>query len=62
MPPSNREDIGRFAQYIIRNPFSVDKMQTSSSGDSIIYRSGMNPKIQRNFEGFSPCHFIARIT
>ena len=49
-------------QYIIRNPFSVDKMQPNSSGDSIIYRSGMNPKIQRNFEVFSPCDFIARIT
>jgi len=30
-------------------------------GDSIIYRSGMNPKIQRNFEVFNPCDFIARI-
>ena len=45
----------RLAQYIIRNPFSVDKMQPNSSGDSIIYRSGMNPKIGRNFEVFSPC-------
>jgi hypothetical protein len=62
VPPSNREDMERLAQYIIRNPFSVDKMQPNSSGDSIIYRSGMNPKIQRNFEVFSPCDFIARIT
>jgi hypothetical protein len=37
-------------------------MQPNSSGDSILYRSGMNPKIQRNFEMFSPCDFIARIT
>jgi hypothetical protein len=29
---------------------------------TIIYRSGLNPKIQRNFEVFSPCDFIARIT
>jgi len=62
VPPRNREDMERFAQYIIRNPFSVDKMQPNSCGDSIIYRSGMNPKIQRNFEGFSPGDFIARIT
>jgi hypothetical protein len=53
-PPRNREDMERLAQYIIRNPFSVDKMQPNSSGASIIYRSGMNPKIQRNFEVFSP--------
>jgi len=62
VPPRNREDMERLAQYIIRNPFSVDKMQPNSSGHSIIYRSGMNPKIQRSFEVFSPCDFIARIT
>jgi len=33
-------------------------MQPNSSGDSIIYRSGMNPKIQRNFEVFSPCELM----
>ena len=61
VPPRYREDMERLAQYIIRNPFPVDKMQPNSSGDSIIYRSGMNPKIQRNFEVFSPCELIARI-
>ena len=25
---------------------------------SIIYRSELNPKIQRNFEVFTPCDFI----
>ena len=58
----NREDMERLAQVIIRNPFSVDKMQPNSFGHSIIYRSGMNPKIQRNFEVFSPCDFIVRVT
>lgn len=49
-------------------------MRPNSSGDSIIYRSGMNPKIGRNpsislgtlslskgFEVLSPCDFIERI-
>jgi len=49
VPPRNREDMERLARYIIRNPFSVDKMQPNSSGHSIIYRSGMNPKIHHNF-------------
>ena len=31
-PPGNREDMERLAQYIIRNPFSVDKIQPNSSG------------------------------
>ena len=55
------------AQYIIRNPFSVEKMQVQRPGgasldSTIIYRSDMNAKIHRNFEIFSPCDFIAAIT
>ena len=46
----------------VRNPFSAEKMQVNQPGDSIIYRSAMNPKIQRNFEVFTPCDFIAAIT
>ncbi len=34
---------------------------TSASG-SILYLSGMNKKIGRNFEVFTPCDFIAAIT
>jgi hypothetical protein len=37
-------------------------MPPKSTGRSIIYRSGINPKIQRNFEVLSPCDFIIRIT
>jgi len=33
-------------------------MQPNSFGDSIIYRSGMNPTILRNVEVFSPCNII----
>ena len=56
------QDIERLAQYIVRNPFSVAKMQVNRSGDSILYRSGMNLKIKRNFHVFSACDFIAAIT
>ncbi len=34
-------------------------MEVKQSGGPIIYRSGMNEKIHRNFEIFSPCDFIA---
>jgi hypothetical protein len=40
--PDEREDLERLAQYIIRNPFAVEKMQVNQAGDSIIYRSAMN--------------------
>ena len=29
---------------------------------TVIYRYGMNPKIHRNFQIFTPCDFIAAIT
>jgi hypothetical protein len=65
--PDERVDLERLAQYIIRSPFAVEKMQVheanrSSPDGSVIYHSGMNPKIQRNFEVFTPCDFIAAIT
>ena len=65
--PDEREDLERLAQYIIRNPFAVEKMQVTEPNranpdGAVIYRSGLNPKIQRNFEVFSPCDFIAAIT
>ena len=60
--PEEHEDLERLAQYIIRNPFSVEKMQVNEQDDTIVYRSGMNPKIRRNFEVFDPCDFIAAIT
>ena len=56
------QDMERLAQYIVRNPFSVAKMQVNRSGDSILYRSGMNAKIKRNFQVFTACDFIAAIT
>jgi len=65
--PDEREDLERLAQYIIRNPFAVEKMQVTEPNranpdGAVIYHSGLNPKIRRNFEVFSPCDFIAAIT
>jgi hypothetical protein len=60
--PHQKEDLERLAQYIIRNPFSVEKMYPDPETGTIIYRSGMNPNIRRNFEIFTPCDFIAAIT
>ncbi|MDP8274896.1 MAG: transposase [Candidatus Euphemobacter frigidus] len=60
--PDEGEDRERLAQYIIRSPFSTEKMRVTDPGGSIVYRSEMNPKIKRNFEVFSPTDFIAAIT
>jgi hypothetical protein len=48
--------------YILRNPFSVEKMTLESPGDLVIYRSRLNAKINRNFEVFTPTDFLAAIT
>ena len=72
--PKERENLERLAQYIIRNPFSVEKMQVNQPDGDVIYRSAMNARLHRNFsatniggsafggEVFSPCDFIAAIT
>jgi hypothetical protein len=61
------DDLERLAQYIIRNPFSVEKMHlhpapSAEGQESIIYRSRMNKKVRGNFRVFTPCEFIAAIT
>ena len=49
-------------EYILRNPFSVEKMTMESPTDTVIYRSRLNAKINRNFEVFTATDFIAAIT
>ncbi len=65
--PDEREDRERLAQYIIRNPFIVEKMQVCSPNraspeGSVLYRPRLNPKFLHDFEVFTPCTFIAAIT
>ena len=62
VPPENKAELEKLAQYILRNPFSVEKMTMESPTDTIIYRSKLNPKINRNFQVFTPTGFLAAIT
>jgi hypothetical protein len=62
VPPEAKSDLEDLAQYILRNPFSVEKMTLESPGDIVIYRSRLNAKINRNFEMFTPTDFLAAIT
>ena len=62
VPPENKAELEKLAQYILRNPFSVAKMTLESPTDTVIYRSKLNPKINRNFEVFTPTDFLAAIT
>ena len=77
--PIKRNDtdgLKRVAQYIIRNPFSEQKMTYNEENGTVIYRSRTRPavamgrqgrrrmhaKTKRNFEVFSAEDFIAAIT
>jgi hypothetical protein len=62
VPPEAKADLEDLAQYILRNPFSAEKMTLESPGDIVIYRSRLNAKINRNFEVFTPTDFLAAIT
>jgi Putative transposase len=60
--PEAKADLEDLAQYILRNPFSVKKMTLEWPADMVIYRSRLNPKINRNFEVFTATDFLAAIT
>jgi len=63
--PIKRNDtagLKRVAQYIIRNPFSEQKMTYNEENGTVIYRSRMHAKTKRNYEIFSAEDFIAAIT
>lgn len=57
--PENRAEREQLCQYVLRNPFSVEKITLESPTDTVIYRSKLNPKINRNFEIFDPVDFLA---
>lgn len=40
----------------------VTEANRANPEGSVLYRSGLNQKIQHNFEVFTPCEFIAAIT
>jgi len=62
--PENRAEREQLCQYVLRNPFSVGNLTLEPSSlqppaSLPIYRSKLNPKINRNFEVFDPVDFLA---
>jgi len=60
--PEDRAEREQLCQYVLRNPFSVEKITLESPTDTVIYRSKLNPKINRNFEVFDPVDFLATLS
>ena len=43
------------AEYILRSPFSLEKVRYHAATGTIIYQSKMHPVLKRNFGVFSAC-------
>jgi hypothetical protein len=59
-----QDDDGRHAvaEYVLRSPFSQEKLRYHAKTGTIIYRSKMHPVLKRNFEVFSACDWLAALT
>ena len=49
------------AQYILRSPFSQQKMTYRKDTQTVLYHSKMNPNLKRNFALFPVLDWIAEI-
>jgi hypothetical protein len=50
------------AQYILRSPFSLEKMTYQQQSKTVLYRSKMNPVLKKNFAVFPVLDWIATLT
>lgn len=58
----DHDGLEKLAQYILRNPFSLEKMTYVPESGEVIYRSKRNHATQRLWETFDAAAFIAAIT
>jgi hypothetical protein len=50
------------AEYLLRSPFSLEKMRYQPRSGTVIYHSKMHPVLKRNFEVFPACDWLAALT
>ena len=50
------------ARYLIRAPFSMNKIRYDPAAGSVIYKTKMVEGVKRNFEIFDPLDFLAAVT
>jgi len=60
----SRDTRGResLAQYVLRSPFSLEKMTYQQQTKTVLYRSKMNPVLKKNFAVFPVLDWIATLT
>jgi hypothetical protein len=60
--PHDAEGRRAVAEYILRSPFSLEKLRYQATTGTIIYQSKMHPTLKRNFEVFSATDWLAALT
>ncbi|MGH7256198.1 MAG: transposase, partial [Nitrospirales bacterium] len=58
----DHQGLEKLAQYILRAPFSLQKMRYQPTSKTVIYRSKMHRVLKRNFEVFPVLDWIAAVT
>jgi hypothetical protein len=60
--PTDAAGRENLARYLIRAPFSMNKIRYDHAAQSVIYKTKMVPGANRNFEVFNPLDFLAAVT
>jgi len=50
------------SEFVLRSPFSLEKMRHHATTGTIISQSKMHPVLKRNFEVCSACDWLAALT
>lgn len=58
----NPEGRRAVAEYVLRSPFSQEKLRHHAKTGTVIYRSKMHPVLKRNYEVFLRCDWPAALT
>ena len=54
IPFENKKAIEDLACYLVRAPFSLQKLVYLDGQQAVLYRSRLNPSLGRNFEAMDP--------
>jgi hypothetical protein len=61
IPFENKKAIEDLACYLVRAPFSLQKLVYLDGHKAVLYRSRLNPSLGRNFEALDPLEWLARL-
>ena len=61
IPFEDKKAIQDVASYLVRAPFSLQKLVYLDGHKAVLYRSRLNPSLGRNFEAMDPLEWLARL-